>query len=1014
MASFFLLHPNRSSRLRPFIVGREREQTLLRKTLDDLLAGQGSLVLVSGEAGIGKTTLVEWLAVEAEELGCVPLRGGCYDLSVTPAYGPWLELLTKLQPSDDRVPIPSFLNDVAVLAETGSQSALFARIGAFFMALAAQSPVVLLLEDLHWADEESVSLLRYGARYMATERLLIVATYRDDEANQEHPLYQALPLLIREAHGTRINLRRLDSPAIDHLVRDRYQLAVRDQQRLTAYLQRLANGNPLYIEELLRTLEDEHALRPNGDGWSLAPLDTVYLPPLLRQIIDQRLSHLDTPTFDALAMAAIVGQDVPIELWRLLIGVTSDALASIVEEAQRAYVLEELPNRTGLRFTHALIREAIYDRVPLPRRRIWHQRIAEALIGLPDPNADTVAAHFQRAGHPRAVEWHVRAGLRARPTAWISAAEHFEVAASLIGEDTSRVRERGWLLFWAGSLLRFAGVPRSIHYLESAEQLAGVANDPILALYARFNRGSQQCMHGDIRQGMLEIKQAVTAIDALLLTQSVPATEEGAVAVIQQLLPDEGSAQGSANGSQEPDSSHVTAVNQQRGILVNWLAHSGHYREAAEVGTTYIDEMVAAFGDAHLRRPECVAGHLGLGNANAGLGRPDVAQREYRLAHDGFRSVSNYAMAEHAIDLELLMVHIPYRADRLTEREQLRREATELWERCFGLTISTLGDGAPSELQLAVLECRWPAARQLATDHLTAPWVNQVHEAISTLAVLDRAQGAPERAWDRIYEVLPQRSSTEPGGCYFPFGMRSIALAAELALDAGNPQDAHRWIETHEQWLAWSGGARWHTTNQLLRARHADVCGNAVQARQFAQHALVIASDPRQPLALIAIHRFLGQLDTTDRHFDDAERHLLESLTLADACAAPFERALTRLELAELRVFQRQLDEATTLLDEVQAVCEPLGAKPTLDRVDALRQRLKASGQSLPTYPAGLTQREVEVLRYIAAGISNRQIADALFLSPRTVERHIANIYLKIDAHSKAEATAFARQNHLT
>ncbi len=136
---------------------------------------------------------------------------------------------------------------------------------------------------------------------------------------------------------------------------------------------------------------------------------------------------------------------------------------------------------------------------------------------------------------------------------------------------------------------------------------------------------------------------------------------------------------------------------------------------------------------------------------------------------------------------------------------------------------------------------------------------------------------------------------------------------------------------------------------------------------------------------------------------------------LADACAAPFERALTLLALADLRIAQRRPDDAAALLDDIRAICAPLAAKPTLERVAVLEEKI--CGKSLePTgseLPAGLTQREVEVLRHIAAGESNRQIANALFLSPRTVERHIANIYLKIEVHSKAEATAFALRNHL-
>ncbi len=1002
-----------SSHGRRAVVGREREQILLREALDEALAGHGSLVLVSGEAGIGKTTLVEWLAAGAVDVGCLVLQGGCYDLTTTPPYGPWLEALREIHAVDQLPSLPAFVTEAD--ATLRSQQELFAQLTEFFTQVARVRPLVVVLDDLHWADQASLEFLRVWARSIRRQKILVLGSYRGEEVVRNERLNQMVPLLVREAQAERIGLVPLDRQAINALITARYALEDIDSERLLAWLMERAEGNPFFVHELMRTLEEQQVLLPSERGvWQIADLSHIRVPTLIRQVIEGRLNRLSERVRELLQVGAVLGPTVPLRLWQQVTNATDSELIDAIMHGRASDILEETVESHHWRFTHALIRESIYELVAPPQRWIWHQHTAEALTSLPNPNPDIVASHFQQAGDSRAIEWHVRAGLRARRTAWISAAEHFEVAADLMSSDTSRARKRGWLLFGAGFMLRFAGVPRAIQYLEAAEQLARVDNDPVLAAYAGYARGSQMCMNGNIRQGIPEIRHGVMEIDSLLHTHAVPATEERAVAAIQQLLPDDGADQGSVNDEQARDVSRVPAVNQQRGILVNWLAHSGNYREAIAVGTAYIEEMVAAFEDAHLQRPQCVAGHLGLGNANAGLGRPADAQKEYRLARNGFRSVGDYAMAEHAIDLELLMVHIPYRADRLTEREQLRREATELWERCFGLTISTLGDGAPAELQLDVLEGHWQAARRLATDHLTAPWVNQVHEAIATLAVLDRHQGAPDRAWDRVYQLLPEKASTEPGGCYFPFGMRSIALAAELALDAGNPQDAQRWIELHDQWLAWSGGARWHTTNQLLRARQADISGNPSQARQHAEHALALATDPRQPLALIAIHRFLGQLDADASRFEDADTHLASSLRLAQACSAPFERALTQLDLAKLRLAQQRFDETIALLDDVEAVCEPLGAKPTLGRVNTLRLQLNALGQSRPPYPAGLTQREVEVLRHIAIGESNRQIADALFLSPRTVERHVANIYLKIEVHSKAEATAFVLRNHLT
>jgi DNA-binding NarL/FixJ family response regulator len=160
---------------------------------------------------------------------------------------------------------------------------------------------------------------------------------------------------------------------------------------------------------------------------------------------------------------------------------------------------------------------------------------------------------------------------------------------------------------------------------------------------------------------------------------------------------------------------------------------------------------------------------------------------------------------------------------------------------------------------------------------------------------------------------------------------------------------------------------------------------------------------------LIAAYRFLGQLSIQEGNLADAETHLSRSLTLTRACQIPYEEALTLLITAELRIATGNSTEALALLERVRQICEPMGAKLALDAATALEARLAG-----PTcYPAGLTPREVEVLRLIAAGRSNREMAADLFLSVRTVERHITNIYGKVDARTRAEATAYAFRNGL-
>jgi predicted ATPase len=296
------------------LVGRAHELAVLRDRLGLAVARRGSLVLLGGEAGIGKSTLVEAIAREATAASCLVVTGHCYDLTATPPYGPW-QGLTPHAAEPLPAPLAAALAALAGSAEVGGQGALFARVRDGLAAVVAARPVVVVLEDLHWADPASLDLLRVLTRRPGAVPLLLIVTYRVDELTRRHPLYQLIPVLVREAGAERIDLRRLDEGALRTLVAGQYPLADADVTRLVAHLQDHADGNPLYARELLRTLEEEGVLRPNGAGWQLGDLDRVRVPPLVQQVIDGRVARLGEEAREALALAAVIGQDVPLDLW---------------------------------------------------------------------------------------------------------------------------------------------------------------------------------------------------------------------------------------------------------------------------------------------------------------------------------------------------------------------------------------------------------------------------------------------------------------------------------------------------------------------------------------------------------------------------------------------------------------------------------------------------------------------------------------------------------------------------
>jgi predicted ATPase len=189
----------------PTLVGRDRELAILRARLAAALSGRGSVVLISGEAGVGKTALADALCREAEDAGIDILAGHSYDRTETPPYGPWIECLAQLEEIERGAFRPVSASPSPATAP--SQDAFFVQARAFFAALATVRPLVLLLDDLHWADAASLDLLRFLARSLASVPLLLIVTYREEELNPRHPLSGIIPLLVREASVDRIDLR---------------------------------------------------------------------------------------------------------------------------------------------------------------------------------------------------------------------------------------------------------------------------------------------------------------------------------------------------------------------------------------------------------------------------------------------------------------------------------------------------------------------------------------------------------------------------------------------------------------------------------------------------------------------------------------------------------------------------------------------------------------------------------------------------------------------------------------
>jgi DNA-binding CsgD family transcriptional regulator len=388
------------------------------------------------------------------------------------------------------------------------------------------------------------------------------------------------------------------------------------------------------------------------------------------------------------------------------------------------------------------------------------------------------------------------------------------------------------------------------------------------------------------------------------------------------------------------------------------------------------------------------------------LGRPADASREWEQSRELFREVSHFPLIAFIQLYELRDVALTYRASEPGYRRQLAAGA----EAALGKAGGALRPGVTP--QLAWLNCliadgRWDEADQILRDLPEPGNCYLRRELTDAAATLSRHRGDVDAAWARIHPLFPDGPRTEPGDIIHQEGLFLQRLAAELCLDQGDVEQAQAWLEAHDRWAAWAGCVLGRAEGQVVWARLRQAGGDLQGAQAHAAAALDLATAPDQPAVRLAAYRLLGELATSAGDHDGARAQLTSALELATECAMPFDRALTLLALAEGRLAAGAPDEAASVIAEVHDICVPLRAAPTLARADVLARR------ATTTYPAGLTRREVEVLRLLAHHRTDKEIAEALYISPRTVGTHVGNILNKLGVRTRHGARDYAVAHHL-
>ena len=449
-------HPGR--RAAGVFVGRERELADILGAFDDARSGTGRLVLLTGEPGIGKSRLADELAAHAQARGTTVLWGRCWEAGGAPAYWPWVQALRSYVRDQDPVTLRRQLGagtsdlahllpdlrelfpDVPELHDLESEGArfrLFDAVATFLRNASEETPLVLVLDDLHVADEPSLLMLQFVASGIADARVTLLAIYRDPDPDRGEQEDARLPELARAA-SVRIALGGLAEMDVVSYVRS--TAAVEPPTSVVDAIFRETEGNPLFVGEVVRLLATEGLLdRPLHASWHLN------VPRGVRDVIGRRLRHVSPECIDVLTLASVLGREFGLDALERLSERPARELLDVLDHAVAARVVTDVPGTTRrLRFAHALIRDTLYDSLTTARRVALHRRAAEALEELyarnPEPHLTELAHHFTVAAPggdaSKAVDLAQRAGdYAARLLAHEEAARLYELALSALAID---------------------------------------------------------------------------------------------------------------------------------------------------------------------------------------------------------------------------------------------------------------------------------------------------------------------------------------------------------------------------------------------------------------------------------------------------------------------------------------------------------------------------------------------------------------------------------------------------
>lgn len=893
----------------PF-VGRESELAAVLAELAAARAGQGRVVALVGEAGIGKTRLIEQIVAAADLPSDRVLWGRCPDHDGAPAFWPWVQVLRSWA---ERLPDDVLAARVGAAAGTLVQLVpglrgrlpdadappLDAEGGRFRVAedvtdllrrLAADAPLLVVLEDLHWTDPASLQLLAFAARELGGARLLVLATWREHEMGRQTALLDGLARSTRRvALG---GLARDDTARWMHAVTGRALAPT-----LVADVHRTTEGNPFFLGEFVRMLESEGGLdRPDLASLGVKP------PGEVRATLRRRLAPLDVDDRRLLEIAAVVGREFDVALVATASERPLPAVFERLTSGGGVGLVEPMPDSLArFRFVHALVRETLYGDLSLAQRAQLHRRIGRALeaasAGTSEPPLGELASHFFHAAPlgdvETALDYAERAGIAARVAlGWEEAAGHFERALQLLALRPPDDPRRMVLLLGHGdAVLRAGDAGRACDIFAEAARVARSAGDPV---------------------GL-----AVSALRYLDARGPVGAVDPTAVALLEQARDALGSEEGPL-----------------RAMVLVALAVARYFSGAVDDGLALVDEALAMarrLGDWLATARALQAKHYLLLGPNDPMARHALAEEAARLATEAGDGSLAFLCRVYGVN-DLLTAGDVAAAEREVEALGRDADAARLPHRRW--LVHVLRGG------LAILAGRYEEAQRLAARALELRRDGQDAGALQAFwlqsYVARRELGPPgeplEAAIARMADEFPAIRAwrAASGLLHAREGRRDLArrdLELLATRDfAGVPRDVH------------------YLPTLTTAAELAAVLGDVARSAQL--YALLlpfagwnVVSSIWSPAVTGAVDRYLGLTAATAGDAVAAARHLADAIAVDTRMGARGQAAHARHELGALllrRGGSGQRDEAQRLLADARDIAAELGMQRLLEELDAV------------------------------------------------------------------------------